>query len=107
LIAWREDTSSSGAPASCRQCRPGAQGSASVSDLHKRWAEGDSRTATLGVGVGHHNRRTRQTVGYGALEDKFLVAQRLGTTPVIHHYLQEPEKLTTDHEAQFTWHLLR
>lgn len=89
LIASREDTSSSGALASCRQCWPGEQGSAWASDQHKRWAEGGNRTGRLEVGVEHHNHKTRRTADCGVLGDTLPVAQRPDITPVIHRYLRE------------------
>ena len=63
------------------------QGLASASGQHKRWAEGGNRTVTQGAEVERRNRKTRRTVDCGVLERTFPVARRLGTMPVIRHYL--------------------
>jgi len=48
-----------------------------------------------------------QTVGDGTLEDTSLVAQCQDTAPVVHGYLREAEKSTTDHaKHRLTWDLL-
>ena len=91
LIASRKDTSSSEVLASCRRYQWGVRDSALGSDRRIRWVGGGNRTATLGAGVEHRNRKTRQTADYGALEGTLPVAQRPGISPVTRHYLRNGE----------------
>lgn len=100
-IASKEDTSSSGALASYQQYLLGERGSASGSGQHTLWAEGGSKTETLGAAAGHRNHRTQQTVDCGALAGTLLAAQPQGITAVIRRYLRETEKSTTDHGANY------